>query len=111
MKRIAVAGFQHETNTFASTLAGFSDFEEADSWPGLLRGDEVIHGLSGINISITGFVDAAKEEQEECNLSHGFKDLISKGKDWQEPFQILLSKWPSPNYLTALFRFGQQGDA
>ncbi len=59
MKRIAVAGFQHETNTFASTLAGFSAFEEADSWPGLLRGDEVIRGLSGINISITGFVDAA----------------------------------------------------
>ena len=59
MKRIAVAGFQHETNTFASTLAAFSDFEEADSWPGLLRGDEVIRGLSGINISITGFVDAA----------------------------------------------------
>jgi microcystin degradation protein MlrC len=59
MKRIAVAGFQHETNTFAPTLAGFSDFEEADSWPGLLLGDEVIRGLSGINISITGFVDAA----------------------------------------------------
>jgi microcystin degradation protein MlrC len=45
---------QNETNTFASTLASFADFEEADSWPGLLRGDEVIHGLSGINISITG---------------------------------------------------------
>jgi microcystin degradation protein MlrC len=59
MKRIAVAGFQHETNTFASSTASFADFEEADSWPGLLLGDNVVHGLSGINAPITGFVDAA----------------------------------------------------
>jgi microcystin degradation protein MlrC len=58
-KRIAVAGFQHETNTFASTLTNFTDFEEADSWPELLSGSRVIDVLSGVNISITGFVDAA----------------------------------------------------
>ena len=60
MKRIAVAGFQHETNTFAPTLAGFAEFEEADSWPELLYGDDAIDVLSGVNISITGFVDAAR---------------------------------------------------
>lgn len=59
MKRIAVAGFQHETNTFAPTLASYSDFEKTGAWPGLLRGDEVIRGLAGVNISVTGFVDAA----------------------------------------------------
>ena len=59
VKRIAVAGFQHETNTFAPTLAGFTEFEEADCWPGLLSGGEVIDVLSGVNISITGFSDAA----------------------------------------------------
>lgn len=59
MKRIAVAGFQHETNTFSPTLASFSEFEEPDSWPGLLTGEEVIEGLSGVNISLRGFVDAA----------------------------------------------------
>jgi len=59
MKRIAVAGFQHETNTFAPTLAGYADFEEADAWPGLLRGGDVLRGLKGINIPITGFADAA----------------------------------------------------
>jgi len=47
MKRIAVAGFQHETNTFASTLAGYAEFEEADAWPGLLVGNDVIRGLTG----------------------------------------------------------------
>lgn len=45
MKRIAVAGFQHETNTFASTLATYEEFEKADAWPGLIRGDEVIRAL------------------------------------------------------------------
>ena len=59
MKRIAVAGFQHETNTFAPTLATYEEFEKADAWPGLIRGDEVIHALSGVHASLTGFVDAA----------------------------------------------------
>ena len=59
MTRIAVAGFQHETNTFASTLATYGKFEKADAWPGLIRGDEVIRALSGVHASLTGFVDAA----------------------------------------------------
>ena len=59
MTRIAVAGFQHETNTFASTLATYGEFEKADAWPGLIRGDEVIRALSGVHASLTGFVDAA----------------------------------------------------
>ena len=59
MTRIAVAGFQHETNTFASTLATYGEFEKADAWPGLIRGDEIIRALSGVHASLTGFVDAA----------------------------------------------------
>ncbi|MCP4044497.1 MAG: M81 family metallopeptidase [Gammaproteobacteria bacterium] len=59
MKRIAVAGFQHETNTFAPGLATYPDFEEADAWPGLLKNDEVLRQLSGLKVSLTGFTDAA----------------------------------------------------
>jgi microcystin degradation protein MlrC len=59
MRRIAVAGFQHETNTFAPGLATYSEFEEADAWPGLLKNDEVIRELSGLSVSLTGFTDAA----------------------------------------------------
>lgn len=59
MKRIAIAGFQHETNTFAPTLAGFNEFELADAWPRMLSGADLIPGMAGINIPITGFVDAA----------------------------------------------------
>ena len=35
MARIAIAGFQHETNTFAPTLATYHEFERHDGWPGL----------------------------------------------------------------------------
>lgn len=59
MKRIAVAGFQHETNTFAPSHATYAEFEEADAWPGLLKNDEVIRELSGLKVSLTGFTDAA----------------------------------------------------
>lgn len=59
MKRIAIAGFHHETNTFAATLASYSEFEKSDAWPGLIHGDEVLRQLSDANISITGFADAA----------------------------------------------------
>ena len=34
MARIAVGGFQHETNTFAPLRATWADFERADAWPG-----------------------------------------------------------------------------
>lgn len=60
MRRIAVAGFQHETNTFGATRATYADFEQADAWPGLLTGEDVITGTAGINLPIDGFVDAAK---------------------------------------------------
>ena len=64
MTRILVAGFQHETNTFGATKASFEDFLEADGWPGLLRGNEVITGTEGINLPLTGFVDAVRSEPD-----------------------------------------------
>ena len=48
VKRIAVAGFQHETNTFAPSQATYSEFEEADAWPGLLKNNEVLIELSDL---------------------------------------------------------------
>ncbi|MBK1696658.1 microcystin degradation protein MlrC [Rhodovibrio salinarum] len=60
MARIAVAGFQHETNTFAPTKADFDAFAIPGAWPGLLRGDEVIAGTRGRNLPIAGFCDAAE---------------------------------------------------
>ena len=48
--RIFVAGFQHETNTFAPVKAGFRDFEMADGWPGLTRGEAMLTAFEGINL-------------------------------------------------------------
>ena len=42
MARIAVGGLHHETNTFAPQLATYERFAEADGWPGLSRGGELI---------------------------------------------------------------------
>jgi len=53
-RRIAIAGFQHETNTFAPVKASLEDFRIADSWPALLEGDDVLTGTSGLNLPIAG---------------------------------------------------------
>ena len=68
MARIAVAGFQHETNTFGATRAAFADFEMADAWPGMLRGSEVISGVQGANLPMAGFARAARRDSSVCLL-------------------------------------------
>ncbi|MEM6676968.1 MAG: M81 family metallopeptidase [Pseudomonadota bacterium] len=61
MMRIAVAGFQHETNTFATNPTRLADFEVADSWPGLLEDRAVITETLGLNLPIAGFCAAARD--------------------------------------------------
>jgi microcystin degradation protein MlrC len=58
MARIAVGGFQHETNTFAPLKASWPDFERADAWPPFVRGPELIEAVEGFNIPIAGAVSA-----------------------------------------------------
>ena len=62
--RIAVAGFQHETNSFVSGKAGLAEFEMADSWPGLLSGDALLDGTDGMNLPVAGFADAAMQDRD-----------------------------------------------
>ncbi len=57
--RIAIAGFQHETNTFVAQPTSLQDFEQADSWPALLSGAAVLDGTRGMNLPIAGFAEAA----------------------------------------------------
>ena len=61
MARIAVGGFQHETNTFAPQQATWEEFVRADAWPPLLRGPEMIAGVEGFNIPIAGAVSKLTE--------------------------------------------------
>ncbi len=65
MARIAVGGFQHETNTFAPLKATYRDFEQADGWPGLTEGAAILTTFEGINLPIAGFLDRARTAGHE----------------------------------------------
>ena len=58
--RIAIGGFQHETNTFAPSLATYDDFLRGGGWPPLLTGADLFDGVAGINLPIAGFIEAMK---------------------------------------------------
>jgi microcystin degradation protein MlrC len=58
--RIALGGFQHETNTFAPNPATLADFMAPDAWPGLTRGPELFEAVRGINLPAAGFIDEAR---------------------------------------------------
>jgi microcystin degradation protein MlrC len=60
MPRILIAGYQHETNTFAPSLADWAAFTRGDSFPPYMRGREMQAALTGINIPVAGFIDAAR---------------------------------------------------
>jgi len=60
MLRIAVGGFQHETNTFAPQRATWADFERADAWPGYVRGPALFDAVAGFNIPIAGAVETLR---------------------------------------------------
>ncbi|MGI9464767.1 MAG: M81 family metallopeptidase, partial [Aestuariivirgaceae bacterium] len=59
--RIAIAGFQHETNTFTPIPTPFAVFEEGGAWPGLQKGGDVIDVLAGLNIPVGGFIGEAND--------------------------------------------------
>lgn len=67
--KIAVGGFQHETNTFAPMKADWTAFEQADSWPGLQAGAPLLRSCLGMNIPLGGFLE------EAGHLNHSFEPL------------------------------------
>mgnify|MGYP001374034425 CR=1 FL=1 len=64
MTKIAVAGFQHETNTFAPQPTTFKIFEERGAWPELTRGESLIKRFLGLNLPISGFISACNHKVE-----------------------------------------------
>ncbi len=62
MTRILIAGYQHETNTFAPSLADWAAFTRGDSFPAFVRGQAMVDALRGINIPVAGFIDAAARQ-------------------------------------------------
>jgi len=60
MTRVLIAGYQHETNTFAPSLADWAAFTRGDSFPAFVRGAAMQEQLRGINIPVAGFMAAAR---------------------------------------------------
>lgn len=53
-RRVALAGFLHETNTFAPSKATFADFEQGGGYLPLSRGQEILLRCKGVNLGISG---------------------------------------------------------
>lgn len=53
-KRVALAGFLHETNTFAPSKATFAHFEQGGGYLPLSRGDEILRRCKSVNLGISG---------------------------------------------------------
>ncbi len=56
---ILIAGYQHETNTFAPSLADWDAFTAGHTFPAYIRGPAMQAKFSGVNIPVGGFIDAA----------------------------------------------------
>lgn len=60
-RRVAFAGFIHETNTFAPTKASYDAFLKGSGHLPLCRGEEMIAMVAGANTGIEGALDYARE--------------------------------------------------
>src|SRR5438132_10030668 len=60
MARIAIGGFQHETNTFAPSKADYAAFEAGGGWPGAQYGEPIFGAVEGANIPAAGAIQALR---------------------------------------------------
>lgn len=54
--RIAIGGFQHETNTFAPSKATYERFVQGGGWPPVSVGEEIFERFRDQNIPVSGFM-------------------------------------------------------
>lgn len=60
-KRVALAGFLHETNTFAPSQATYARFEQGGGYLPLSRGSEIAARGAGVNLGIAGALAHARQ--------------------------------------------------
>lgn len=60
MARIAIGGFQHETNTFAPSKADYAAFADGGGWPGACYGEAIFPAVEGANIPAAGAIQALR---------------------------------------------------
>jgi microcystin degradation protein MlrC len=68
MARIAVGGFQEETNSFTSHRADFTHFATHRDRPPFVRGDAVLEQLRGNTFALSGFLAALTPEDSVVPL-------------------------------------------
>jgi microcystin degradation protein MlrC len=73
--RVAIAGFQHETNSFAKVKASLSKWEEA----GILRGDEIIKEYRESKATIAGILSRLESETDAEIVPLVFSRLMPMG--------------------------------
>ena len=61
MRSIAIGGWQHETNTFATIRADYQAFVAADEWPGLHEGQEMLDVVRPVHLPIAGAIRAIED--------------------------------------------------
>ncbi len=59
--QVLVAGFKHETNTFASHRADWAAFERGETFPKPVHGQAMLDMLDRVDVSATGFVRQARQ--------------------------------------------------
>ena len=64
MARIAIGGFQHETNCFVPEPTDFAYFAAHRDRPPLCRGDDVVEWLTGVSFAMSGFLDEMASAHE-----------------------------------------------
>ena len=62
--KIAIAGFQHETNRFAPIETSYDDFVREDGWPGMASGQDLWDVFLPANIPLGGFLNFAKDRPD-----------------------------------------------
>jgi microcystin degradation protein MlrC len=62
MMNVLVAGYQHETNTFAPSKADWAAFNRGDSFPAFVHGSAMLEKMRGVNLPIGGFIEAARTQ-------------------------------------------------
>ena len=92
MPHIAIAGFQHETNSFGAGQAGLDEFVMDDSWPGLRTGKDVETATFGLNLPIAGAIAAAKSAPNVTYTPILWASAEPSGPVTDEAFETIASK-------------------
>jgi microcystin degradation protein MlrC len=81
MARIAIGGFQHETNCFVEPKTDFAYFQSHRDRPPLVFGNEVMTWLSSSSFALTGFIKDMRQAHELVPLlwtSGGAGGLVTR---------------------------------